>query len=193
MFQIHCTLSHTMAILFVPISVHFCPLMPQKLLSLPLSFHVLIIATLYFLAVLSTSETIYRRFRTTLLALYREFLKLTTFLLIFILFIGCPLIQRYSTNSILFAITASTRLLLNLTTPDYLTELPRIYKPTCQLSSSSDTSILCLRSVHTHSLGQRYFPCATPSVWNTLLRESGHPTPSSFISSIKNYLFQQSN
>ena len=38
----------------------------------------------------------------------------------------------------------------------------------CQLRSSSDTSILCLPSVRTHSLGQRYFFCAAPSVWNSL-------------------------
>ena len=36
-------------------SVIFCPQMPQRLLSLPLFFHVLIIATLFFLDVLSIS------------------------------------------------------------------------------------------------------------------------------------------
>ena len=35
--------------------------------------------------------------------------------------------------------------------------LRRIYKPTCQLRTSSDTSILCLPSVCTHWLGQRSF------------------------------------
>ena len=44
---------------------------------------------------------------------------------------------------------------LNLTAPDYLTELLRICKPTLQLRSSSDTSILCFPTVHTHSLCQR--------------------------------------
>jgi len=33
--------------------------------------------------------------------------------------------------------------------------------------SSSDTSIFCLPSVRTHSLGQISFPCAAPSVWST--------------------------
>ena len=44
---------------------------------------------------------------------------------------------------------------LNSTAPDYLTELLRIYKPTSQLRSSSDTSVLCIPTVSTHSLGQR--------------------------------------
>ena len=35
------------------------------------------------------------------------------------------------------------------------TELMRIYKPTRQLRSSSDTFILCIPTVRTHSLGQR--------------------------------------
>ena len=66
---------------------------------------------------------------------------------------------------------------LNSTAPDYLTELLRIYKPISQLGSSSDTAILCLPSVRTLSLGQRYFSYAAPSVWNTLTK-SGHPTAS---------------
>ena len=33
--------------------------------------------------------------------------------------------------------------------------------------SSSDTSIFCLPSVRTHSLGQISFPYAAPSVWST--------------------------
>ena len=66
--------------------------------------HILIIATLFFLAVLSISQTNYRWFRTTLLALFGEFLKQTTFLLILLLFIGCPLIHRYRYKQILFSL-----------------------------------------------------------------------------------------
>ena len=44
---------------------------------------------------------------------------------------------------------------LNLTAPDYLTELLRFYKPARRLRSSSDTSILCPPSVRTHLLGHR--------------------------------------
>ena len=82
---------------------------------------------------------------------------------------------------------------LNSTAPDYLTELLRIYKPTRQLRSSSDTSILCIPTVCTHSLGQRSFSHAAPAVWNTHpyeIRSSN--TISSFKSSLKTYLFQQS-
>ena len=89
--------------------------------------------------VLSTN---YRRFRTTLLALFGEFLKWTTFLFILLLFIGCPLIQRYSTNSLFSVIIASTR-----------------------LRSSSDTSIVCIPTVRTHSLGQKsFFLCCASSL-----------------------------
>ena len=82
---------------------------------------------------------------------------------------------------------------LNSTAPDYLTELLRIFKPTRQLRSSSDTSILCIPTVRTHSLGQRSFSYAAPTVWNTLpyeIRSSN--TSSYFKSSLKTYLFQQS-
>ena len=83
---------------------------------------------------------------------------------------------------------------LNSTAPDYLTELPRMYKPTRQLHSSFDTSILCIPSVRTHLLGQRSFSYAAPAVWNALpykIRSSS--TLSSFKSSLKTYLSQQSD
>ena len=57
---------------------------------------------------------------------------------------------------------------LNSTAPDYLTELLKIYKPTHQLHSSSDTSILCIPTVRTHLLCQRSFSYAAPTVSNTL-------------------------
>ena len=83
---------------------------------------------------------------------------------------------------------------LNSTAPYYLTELLKIYKPTHQLHSSSDTSILCIPTVRTHSLGQRSFSYAAPTVWKTLpyeIRSSN--TISSFKLSLITYLFQQSN
>ena len=57
---------------------------------------------------------------------------------------------------------------LNSTSPGYLTELLKVCKPTRQIRSSSDTSILCLNSAYTHSLGQRSFSYAAPSLWNSL-------------------------
>ena len=159
-------------------SVVFCLQMPQRLLSLPLFFRVLIIATLFFLAVPSISWTNYRRSRTTLLALSWEFLKRITFLLILLLFIGCPLIHGYSTNSLLSVIIC-----LNSTAPNYLTEPLRIYKRTRQLRLFSDTSILCIPSVRTHSLGQRSFSYAAPAFWNTLPYEIRSSNTISFFSS----------
>ena len=72
-------------------------------------------------------------------------------------------------------------------------KLLRIYKPTRQLHSTSDTSVLGIRTVCIHSLDQRSFSFAAPAVWNTLpyeIRSSN--TISSFKSSLKTYLFQQS-
>ena len=77
---------------------------------------------------------------------------------------------------------------LNSTASDYLTELLKIYKPTSQLRSSSDTSILSILSVRTHSLGQRSFPHAAPAVWYTFPHEiRSSNTTSSFKSSLKTY------
>ena len=45
-----------------------------------------------------------------------------------------------------------------------------------KLCSSSDTSILCIPTVCSHSLGQRSFSYTALAVWNTM--KSGHPTPS---------------
>ena len=64
---------------------------------------------------------------------------------------------------------------LTLNASVYITKLETVYKPTRQLRSS-DTSILCLTSVHTHSLGQMSFSYAAPSVWNSLLFKLDHQT-----------------
>ena len=66
---------------------------------------------------------------------------------------------------------------LILTTPVYLPELT-FYKPTHHLRSSSDTSVLNLPSVHTHSLGRRSFSYAAPSVWKLSLARLDHQTHS---------------
>ena len=99
-----------------------------------------------------------------------KFPKLTIYLLILLLTAGCPLIHKYSTNSPCCATTASAWLLL--------TELLKVDKPTCQLHSSSDTPILYLPSVRTHSLGRRSFSYAAPSVWKLSLARLDHQTHS---------------
>ena len=83
---------------------------------------------------------------------------------------------------------------LSLTTPVYLTELLKIYKPTRQLHSSSDASILWLPYVCMHLLGQRSFSYAAPSVWNSLpcnVRSSNIFT--SFKLSLQCHLFKLSH
>ena len=73
----------------------------------------------------------------------------------------------------------------------YLTELLIVYKSVRQLRSSSDTSILCLPSVCMHSLGQRPFSCAAPSVWNSLpCKVRSSSTLPSFALSLKPHLFK---
>ena len=74
------------------------------------------------------------------------------------------------------------------TVPVYLTEL-KAYKPTRQLRSSTDTSILCFPSVRTRSLGQRSFSHAAPSIWNSLLCKV---RPSNTLTSFKSDLFKLS-
>ena len=129
-----------------------CLQMPQRLLSLPLFFHVLIIATLFFLDVLSyllnklqkvqnnAARLVLRVSKTDHISPHLASLHLL------------PIDSRiqYKLSSLCYNC-------LNSTAPGYLAELLRIYKPTRQLPSSSDTSILCILTVRTHSLGQRSF------------------------------------
>ena len=77
-------------------------------------FRVLITATLSSEAVLGISQTKCRRFRTTLLPLFWEFLKLNVHIhFSLLLSIGCLSINGYSTNSSLcYSCLYSTRLLL---------------------------------------------------------------------------------
>ena len=76
------------------------------------------------------------------------------------------------------------------TAPVYLTEPRKFYKPTHQLRSSCDTSILCFTSVCMCLLGQKSFSYAALYVWNSLrfkIRLSN--TLTSFKSSLKSELF----
>ena len=67
-----------------------------------------------------------------------------------------------------------------------LSELLQVYKPAHQLDSSSDTAILCLPSVCMHSLGQRSFSYAAPSVWNSL---PWKVRSSNTLTSFKSYIY----
>ena len=124
-------------------------------------------------------------------ALYtsREFPKLTLSLLILLLSIGC----LPTDSKIQYKLASLCYNCLDLTTPGYLTELLKVYKPTQDLCSSSDTLILRLSSVHAQLLGQRSFSYAAPSVWNSLpskVRSSNIFT--SFKSTLKSHLFKLS-
>ena len=149
-------------------SVIFRLLMPQRLLSLPLFFHVLIIATHFFCFFVFWCPQY----------LLNKLQKVQNN--------AACLVLRISKTDHIFPYLASLHWLpidswiqyklsslcyncLSSTAPDYLTELLRIYKPTCQFRSSSDTSILCIPTVCTHLLGQRSLSYAAPVVWNTPL------------------------
>ena len=68
---------------------------------------------------------------------------------------------------------------LNSTTPGYLTELLKVYKTTRRLCSSSDTSILCLPSVHMHSLRDLFLMLHRLS-GTVSIAKLGHQTNSDF-------------
>ena len=82
---------------------------------------------------------------------------------------------------------------LSSTAPVYLTELLEVYRPTRQLLSTEDTSILCFPAVCTRSLGQRSVSCAAPSVCNSLpFKVRSSKTLTVFRSSLKSHLFKLS-
>ena len=153
--------------------------MPQRLLSLPLFFYVLIIAVLFFLAVLSLSYKL-QKVQNNAARLVLKVSKTDHISPHFASLHWLPIESRlqYKLSSLCYNC-------LNSTAPYHLTELLRIYKPTRQLRSSSGTSILCIPTIRIHSLGQRSFSYAAPAVWNTLpyeIRSSN--TISSFKSQI---------
>ena len=94
-------------------------------------------------------------------SLFWGFLKWTTFLLILVLFIGCPLIQVCSTNSLLSVIIASARL--------FLTTWLNFWESVSQLCSSSDTSILCVPT-HILTWSKVIFLCCAGSLEHSPLR-----------------------
>ena len=60
------------------------------------------------------------------------------------------------------------------TGPVYLTNLPRLYTPSRQLRSSSDSRTLHIPHVKSKTLQHRSSYSAAPSVWNDLPREIRH-------------------
>ena len=170
-------------------SITFCPQMPQRLLSLPFSFTSwLLQLSSFWLSWVFPKQTTDGSEQHCLPCLEsfwnRPHFSSSCF---------SSLVAHWFTDTDTNKFSSLCYNCLNSTTPDYMTELLRIYKPTRQLRSSSDTSILCIATVRTHLFGQRSLSYAAPAVWNTLpyeIRSSN--TISSLKSSLKPYLFQQS-
>ena len=165
-----------------------CPQVSQKFLFLPLLFHALTTAILSCLAVLSISNKL-QKVQNNAACLVLRVPKTDH--------ISSPhhhaFLHWLPIDSWIQHRLDSQYSRLNLTASVYFTELLAVYKPTCQLCSPSGTSILCLPSVHTHSLGQRSFSYDTSSVWKSLpwqVRSSN--TLASYKSSLKSNLFKLS-
>ena len=60
------------------------------------------------------------------------------------------------------------------TGPQYLADIFKIYAPSRQFCSSSDTCLFQIPSVNTKSNGQRTFAYQGPTVWNKLSRNIRH-------------------
>ena len=74
--------------------------------------------------------------------------------------------------------------------PIYLSELLRLYTPSRQLRSSTDTRVFRIPSFRTKSCGQHSFSYRAPVIWNQLSVSARHSTSvSSFKSSLKTFLF----
>ena len=75
------------------------------------------------------------------------------------------------------------------TAPVYLSDLLRVYSPSRQLGSSSDSRTLSIP--HIKTFGHCSFSHATPSVWNSLPHEIGHiQSTIAFRTALKTHLFK---
>ena len=76
-------------------------------------------------------------------------------------------------------------------TPVYLFDLLRVYSPSRQLRSSSDSRTLRIPHIKTKTFGRRSFSYATSSVWSSLPRETRHiQTTTAFKTAYKTHLFK---
>ena len=93
---------------------------------------------------------------------YRSTCTKTPFPLIQPLFIIIMIIITYIYNALNDALSA------------YLSDLLRVYSPSRQLRSSSNSRTLRILHIKTKTSGHRSFSHAAPSIWNTLPREIRH-------------------
>ena len=73
----------------------------------------------------------------------------------------------------------------------YLSDLLRVYSPSRQLRSSSDSRTLRIPHMKTKTFGHCSFSHAAPSVWNSLPHESRHiHSTTAFKTALKTHLFK---
>ena len=76
-------------------------------------------------------------------------------------------------------------------TPVYLSDLLRVYSPSRQFCSPSDSRTLRIPHLKTKTFGHRSFSYTTPSVWNSLPFEIRHIQPTTaFKTALKTHLFK---
>ena len=77
------------------------------------------------------------------------------------------------------------------TAPFYLSDLLRVYSPSRQLRSFSDSRTLRIPHIKTKTFGHRSFSHAAPSVWNSLPHEIRHiQSATAFKTALKTHLFK---
>ena len=77
------------------------------------------------------------------------------------------------------------------TVPVYLSDLLRVYSPSRQLRSSSDSRTLHIPHIKTKTFGHRSFSHAAPSVWNSLSHDIRHiQSVTAFKTALKTHLFK---
>ena len=79
---------------------------------------------------------------------------------------------------------------LNAIAPQYLCDLIKVYTPSRQLRSSSDTSLFKIPSTRTKTYGGRTFSYQGPAIWNTLpLSLRSQSSSDTFKTNLKTHLF----
>ena len=91
---------------------------------------------------------------------------------------------KYKLSSICFSSATGIGL-------QYLADILKIYVPSRQLRSSSDSRLFEIPSVNTKSTGQCISEYQGPTVWNELPHNIRHVPLDSFTIAIKNELFRQ--
>ena len=77
------------------------------------------------------------------------------------------------------------------TAPVYLSDLLRVYSPSRQLRSSSDSRTLRIPHIKTETFGHRSFSHAAASVWNSLPHEIRHiQSVTALKTALKTHLFK---